>query len=131
MSKSKRDFSASHIVFLWQDNRLPDLRLEAIIPYQHYVINIAHMKIVGISKCAKLRHILTMCACARAYEVIRLKGYTSWAIGMSVADLVASITKNMHKVHPVSTLIKVRTLHSVLNQTSYSTRAVFVHPFNQ
>ncbi|XP_037111265.1 L-lactate dehydrogenase A chain isoform X2 [Syngnathus acus] len=41
-----------------------------------------------------------------AYEVIRLKGYTSWAIGMSVADLVASITKNMHKVHPVSTLIK-------------------------
>ncbi|XP_077423685.1 L-lactate dehydrogenase A chain [Vanacampus margaritifer] len=41
-----------------------------------------------------------------AYEVIRLKGYTSWAIGMSVADLVASITKNMHRVHPVSTLVK-------------------------
>ncbi|XP_061891798.1 L-lactate dehydrogenase A chain [Entelurus aequoreus] len=41
-----------------------------------------------------------------AYEVIKLKGYTSWAIGMSVADLVASITKNMHKVHPVSTLVK-------------------------
>ncbi|KAF6727840.1 L-lactate dehydrogenase A chain [Oryzias melastigma] len=28
-----------------------------------------------------------------AYEVIRLKGYTSWAIGMSVADLVESITE--------------------------------------
>ncbi|XP_061773583.1 L-lactate dehydrogenase A chain [Nerophis ophidion] len=41
-----------------------------------------------------------------AYEVIKLKGYTSWAIGMSVADLVASITKNMHKVHPVSTLVQ-------------------------
>ncbi|XP_030645487.1 L-lactate dehydrogenase A chain isoform X2 [Chanos chanos] len=41
-----------------------------------------------------------------AYEVIKLKGYTSWAIGMSVADLVASILKNMHKVHPVSTLVQ-------------------------
>lgn len=44
----------------------------------------------------------------RAYEVIHLKGYTSWAIGMSVADLVESITKNLHKVHPVSTLVQVR-----------------------
>lgn len=43
-----------------------------------------------------------------AYEVIKLKGYTSWAIGMSVADLVESILKNLHKVHPVSTLVKVR-----------------------
>ncbi|XP_041965515.1 L-lactate dehydrogenase A chain [Alosa alosa] len=41
-----------------------------------------------------------------AYEVIKLKGYTSWAIGMSVADLVESILKNLHKVHPVSTLVK-------------------------
>lgn len=41
-----------------------------------------------------------------AYEVIKLKGYTSWAIGLSVADLVESITKNMHKVQPVSTLVK-------------------------
>lgn len=81
--------------------------------------------------CKIASHPDNVCVCCRAYEVIRLKGYTSWAIGMSVADLVASITKNMHKVHPVSTLIKVRTLHSVLNQTSYSTRAVFVHPFNQ
>lgn len=43
----------------------------------------------------------------RAYEVIKLKGYTSWAIGMSVADLVESIMKNLHKVHPVSTLVQV------------------------
>ncbi|KAG7522739.1 L-lactate dehydrogenase A chain [Solea senegalensis] len=41
-----------------------------------------------------------------AYEVIKLKGYTSWAIGMSVANLVESIVKNMRKVHPVSTLVK-------------------------
>ncbi|KAG7251049.1 hypothetical protein CRUP_001975 [Coryphaenoides rupestris] len=43
---------------------------------------------------------------AGAYEVIKLKGYTSWAIGMSVADLVESIQKNLHKVHPVSTLVQ-------------------------
>lgn len=49
-----------------------------------------------------------MCVRYRAYEVIKLKGYTSWAIGMSVADLVESITKNLHKVHPVSTLVQVR-----------------------
>ncbi|CAB1323665.1 unnamed protein product [Coregonus sp. 'balchen'] len=33
-------------------------------------------------------------------HVIKLKGYTSWAIGMSVADLIESILKNLHKVHP-------------------------------
>ncbi|KAJ8248927.1 hypothetical protein GJAV_G00229270 [Gymnothorax javanicus] len=41
-----------------------------------------------------------------AYEVIRLKGYTSWAIGLSVNALVQSILKNLRSVHPVSTLVK-------------------------
>ncbi|KAG9491076.1 hypothetical protein GDO78_006440 [Eleutherodactylus coqui] len=41
-----------------------------------------------------------------AYEVIRCKGYTNWAIGMSVADLSESITKNLSRVHPVSTMVK-------------------------
>ncbi|KAG8579697.1 hypothetical protein GDO81_011014 [Engystomops pustulosus] len=41
-----------------------------------------------------------------AYEVIKLKGYTNWAIGMSVADLCESITKNLGRVHPVSTMVK-------------------------
>ncbi|KAM5224492.1 L-lactate dehydrogenase C chain [Hipposideros larvatus] len=41
-----------------------------------------------------------------AYEVIKLKGYTSWAIGLSVTDLVGSIFKNLRRVHPVSTLVK-------------------------
>lgn len=48
----------------------------------------------------------------RAYDVIKLKGYTSWAIGMSVADLVETIIKNLHKVHPVSTLVQVRKLRT-------------------
>ncbi|XP_056596414.1 L-lactate dehydrogenase B-B chain [Triplophysa dalaica] len=41
-----------------------------------------------------------------AYEVIRLKGYTNWAIGLSVADLTESLTKNLNRVHPVSTMVK-------------------------
>ncbi|XP_011843226.1 PREDICTED: L-lactate dehydrogenase A chain-like isoform X2 [Mandrillus leucophaeus] len=41
-----------------------------------------------------------------AYEVIKLKGYTSWAIGLSIADLAESIMKNLRRVHPVSTMIK-------------------------
>ncbi|XP_070610466.1 L-lactate dehydrogenase B chain [Erythrolamprus reginae] len=41
-----------------------------------------------------------------AYEVIRLKGYTNWAIGFSVADLLETILKNLSRVHPVSTMVK-------------------------
>lgn len=42
-----------------------------------------------------------------AYEIIKLKGYTSWAIGLSVTDLAGSILKNLRRVHPVSTMVKV------------------------
>uniref|UniRef100_A0AAQ4QDR7 L-lactate dehydrogenase n=1 Tax=Gasterosteus aculeatus aculeatus TaxID=481459 RepID=A0AAQ4QDR7_GASAC len=55
-------------------------------------------------------------------EVIRLKGYTSWAIGMSVADLVESILKNLHKVHPVSTL--VQGMHGVKDEVFLSVPSV-------
>ncbi|XP_012370979.1 L-lactate dehydrogenase A chain-like isoform X2 [Octodon degus] len=41
-----------------------------------------------------------------AYEVIKLKGYTSWAIGLLLADLAESTMKNLRRVHPISTLIK-------------------------
>ncbi|KAF7828404.1 L-lactate dehydrogenase B [Senna tora] len=41
-----------------------------------------------------------------AYEVIRLKGYTSWAIGYSVASLVRSILRDQRKIHPVSVIAK-------------------------
>lgn len=37
-----------------------------------------------------------------AYEVIKLKGYTSWAIGLNVSSLAASILKNTHQVHAVT-----------------------------
>nr|XP_057942866.1 L-lactate dehydrogenase C chain-like [Doryrhamphus excisus] len=41
-----------------------------------------------------------------AYEVIRLKGYTNWAIGLSVADLTESILRNLNRIHPVSTMVQ-------------------------
>uniref|UniRef100_A0A803W4K9 L-lactate dehydrogenase n=1 Tax=Ficedula albicollis TaxID=59894 RepID=A0A803W4K9_FICAL len=43
---------------------------------------------------------------ASAYEVIKLKGYTNWAIGFSVADLCETILKNLNRVHSVATLVK-------------------------
>ncbi|XP_036025231.1 L-lactate dehydrogenase A-like 6B isoform X2 [Onychomys torridus] len=43
---------------------------------------------------------------ASAYNIIKMKGYTSWAIGLSVADIAESILRNLRKTHPVSTNIK-------------------------
>uniref|UniRef100_A0A0K8TLG7 L-lactate dehydrogenase n=1 Tax=Tabanus bromius TaxID=304241 RepID=A0A0K8TLG7_TABBR len=40
-----------------------------------------------------------------AYEVIKLKGYTSWAIGLSCADLASAILRNESSVHAVSTSV--------------------------
>lgn len=42
-----------------------------------------------------------------AYEVIKLKGYTSWAIGLSVANLASAMLRNSNQVHAVSTMVKV------------------------
>ncbi|KAF8380493.1 hypothetical protein HHK36_027980 [Tetracentron sinense] len=41
-----------------------------------------------------------------AYEVIHLKGYTSWAIGYSVANLARSLLRDQRRIHPVSVLAK-------------------------
>lgn len=41
-----------------------------------------------------------------AYEIIRLKGYTSWAIGIMVSSLCNSILKNQKLVYSLSTLAK-------------------------
>ncbi|PRQ18156.1 putative L-lactate dehydrogenase [Rosa chinensis] len=41
-----------------------------------------------------------------AYEVISLKGYTSWAIGYSAAGLARSILRDQRSIHPVSVLAK-------------------------
>lgn len=41
-----------------------------------------------------------------AYEVIKLKGYTLWAIGYSVAGLVKSLLRDQRRIHLVSVLAK-------------------------
>ncbi len=41
-----------------------------------------------------------------AYEVIKLKGYTSWAIGYSVASLVKSLLRDQRRIHAVSVCAK-------------------------
>ncbi|XP_037790444.1 L-lactate dehydrogenase-like isoform X1 [Penaeus monodon] len=46
-----------------------------------------------------------------AYEIIKLKGYTSWAIGLSVASLVSSIVKNMRACYAVS--VAVQNYHGI------------------
>ncbi|KAK1338825.1 hypothetical protein QTO34_019484, partial [Cnephaeus nilssonii] len=51
-----------------------------------------------------------------AYEVIKLKGDTSWAIGLSVAELAESMMKNLRHMHPISTMIKG--LHGIKELTT-------------
>ncbi|XP_073838532.1 lactate dehydrogenase [Musca autumnalis] len=41
-----------------------------------------------------------------AYEVIKLKGYTSWAIGLSTASLASAILRNTSAIVAVSTSVK-------------------------
>ncbi|GAB6030599.1 L-lactate dehydrogenase A chain [Chamberlinius hualienensis] len=41
-----------------------------------------------------------------AYEIIKLKGYTSWAIGLSCASLCRSILGNQQNIYALSTLVK-------------------------
>ncbi|KAL4839431.1 hypothetical protein H8958_001312 [Nasalis larvatus] len=43
---------------------------------------------------------------ASAYEIIKVKSSTSWAIRLSIADLTETILKNIRRTHPVSTIIK-------------------------
>ena len=42
--------------------------------------------------------------------MIKLKGYTSWAIGMSVAIMSQALLRNQKNVHAISTLAKVKVL---------------------
>jgi len=42
-----------------------------------------------------------------AYEIIKLKGYTSWAIGIMVSTLCNAILKNQRFIYALSTLAKV------------------------
>ena len=51
-----------------------------------------------------------------AYEIIRLKGYTSWAIGLSCCTLAKAILKNTRGVYAVSTFVQVNMIDSLIPQ---------------
>uniref|UniRef100_A0A0K0D9R8 L-lactate dehydrogenase n=1 Tax=Angiostrongylus cantonensis TaxID=6313 RepID=A0A0K0D9R8_ANGCA len=53
-----------------------------------------------------------------AYEVIKLKGYTSWAIGLSVAKIVQAIINNYRNVFALST--NVKGLHDITDDVFLS-----------
>ncbi|CAH8589138.1 unnamed protein product [Schistosoma turkestanicum] len=41
-----------------------------------------------------------------AYDIIRLKGYTSWAIGLTCRSLCNALLNNLHTVYPLSVPVK-------------------------
>ena len=41
-----------------------------------------------------------------AYEIIKLKGYTSWAIGIMVSTLCSAILRNQRQLYTLSTNAK-------------------------
>lgn len=43
-----------------------------------------------------------------AYEIIKAKGYTNWAIGLTVASIAESVLRNEHRVMPLSVPVKGR-----------------------
>lgn len=49
-----------------------------------------------------------------AYTIIKLKGYTSWAIGLSVADICRGLIRNNNNLYAVSTQVKVVYIFCIL-----------------
>jgi L-lactate dehydrogenase len=41
-----------------------------------------------------------------AYEIIKAKGYTNWAIGLTVASIAECVLRNEHRVMPLSVPVK-------------------------
>ncbi|VDN33273.1 unnamed protein product [Cylicostephanus goldi] len=44
-----------------------------------------------------------------AYKIIKLKGYTCWGIGLSVAAIAKGVIRNSHKVYALSVNVKLST----------------------
>ena len=65
-----------------------------------------------------------------AYDVIRLKGYTNWAIGLSVASLTRCILRDQRDVVAMSTLVKVRQTHIFLGHMLLAPRLDFCNTSN-
>ncbi|XP_045464066.1 L-lactate dehydrogenase isoform X1 [Harmonia axyridis] len=57
-----------------------------------------------------------------AYEVIKLKGYTSWAVGLSVGSIVRSILRNSSELHAIS--VNVKGIHGIKEEVFLSLPAI-------
>ena len=57
-----------------------------------------------------------------AYEIIKLKGYTSWAIGLSAANIVKSIMQNRRSIFALST--NINGIHGIKDDIFLSLPAV-------
>ncbi|KAB0376919.1 hypothetical protein FD755_011363 [Muntiacus reevesi] len=79
---------------VWSGVNVPSISLQEVNP---------EMGIENNSKNWKKVHKMVV---ESAYEVIKLKGYTNWATGLSVADLTESMLKHLFRNHPVSTVVK-------------------------
>ncbi|KRZ29423.1 L-lactate dehydrogenase A-like 6B, partial [Trichinella pseudospiralis] len=53
-----------------------------------------------------------------AYDIIKYKGYTSWAIGLSVANICNSIMRNLRQVFALS--VNVQGIHGIDFETYLS-----------
>ena len=64
-----------------------------------------------------------------AYEIIKLKGYTSWAIGIMVSTLCSAMLRNMRQLYTLSTNAKAcyYNLSVHLSTTGKTLFAYFLH----
>lgn len=67
--------------------------------------------------------ILTLQFLLSAYEIIRLKGYTSWAIGLCCANLCEALLSDRNVVIPVTTNVSVNSSHF----TTWFLTEYFIH----
>lgn len=93
----------------WRIQRISWWRRMAYINFLLSVHFAGPAALVEASACSLIVWLMTMWrnVVDSAYEIIKLKGYTSWAIGIMVSTLCNAILKNQRLIYALSTLAKV------------------------
>jgi malate/lactate dehydrogenase len=81
------------------------IRLLAKMLIQNSGRKCTRMSLIGTSEYSKVS--ITNNHCCSAYEIIRLKGYTSWGIGQSIGSICYNVLRNTRAVCALSTNVKV------------------------
>ncbi|CAH8462305.1 unnamed protein product [Dicrocoelium dendriticum] len=79
---------------IWSNVNIAGVRLSSIYPH------------IGIDKDPENFDQVHKAVVHSAYEIIRLKGYTSWAIGLTCRSICNAILNNLRTVYPLTTLAK-------------------------